>query len=177
MSLLNVVKCDACGKIHELGPSFSWLNHGSPDTWPVSNLPDEWYCLVNGNPRTSDSWNFCSAECVGNHLKIQPARSPQGEYIDALFRPLSDGISMQSLASGTIYRPVGEQPDCKSRRFLLVDGETADIREGVKWSSGYVSIDPEEAKKNEAWCHTDWENFKQAYPGSGVQWIDKEESK
>lgn len=110
MSLLNVVKCDACGKIHELGPSYSWLSHGAPDTWPAANLPDEWYCLVNGNPRTNESWNFCSAKCVGNHLHIstQPSEALQEPYISIMCQPMSDG-SLVSLACGTVYRPVTEQ--------------------------------------------------------------------
>lgn len=62
------------------------------------------------------------------------------------------------------------------RRFLLVDkGPNADFTEGVKWPSGYVSVDPEKTKMHEPWCYTGWEEFKQAYPDRTVHWIDIED--
>lgn len=64
----------------------------------------------------------------------------------------------------------------ETRRFLLVEkGPNADFIECVKWPSGYVSIDPEKAKMNEPWCHTDWERFKREYPDRTVHWIDSED--
>lgn len=66
----------------------------------------------------------------------------------------------------------------KIRRFLLVDGETADIVEGVKWGNGRVSLDIEQAKQSKLnlWFYESWDAFKQAHDGSGIQWIDQEVS-
>lgn len=57
----------------------------------------------------------------------------------------------------------------KIRRFLLVDGETADEFEGVLYSSGRVSVDV-----NGGVDFRDWEHLKRMNPGSGITWIDSE---
>lgn len=71
------------------------------------------------------------------------------------------------------------QLEYKARRFLLVDGETADIIEGVKWLNGSVALETEIPVRGQADSSDfrDWEEFKAANEGSGVQWIDKEVSK
>lgn len=64
-----------------------------------------------------------------------------------------------------------EQFECKARRFLLVDGETADMYEGVKFGNGYVAVNG--LVLANAWFNS-WESLQEKCPGYGVQWIDKE---
>lgn len=75
---------------------------------------------------------------------------------------------------GVSSEPHIAPPATKMRRFLLIDGETADEIEGVKWGNGCVSIDPEQGKTQDFWFYRDWEEFKAAHDGCGVQWIDQE---
>lgn len=66
-----------------------------------------------------------------------------------------------------------EAPASKMRRFLLIDGETADEFDGVQFSSGRVSVDVgggDYAPLN----FRDWDHLKNSNAGSGVTWIDQE---
>jgi hypothetical protein len=65
------------------------------------------------------------------------------------------------------------------RRFILVDGETAEETEGIKWSNGCVTLDlgnfwPHTQKIQDIWYYASWDDFKAAHDGCGVTWIDQE---
>lgn len=66
-----------------------------------------------------------------------------------------------------------DKPDCKARRFLLID-EAANITEGVKWGNGFVVLDHEQLVGASRYLFRNWEELKEHNPGSGVQWIDQE---
>lgn len=71
-----------------------------------------------------------------------------------------------------------DKPACKARRFLLVDGDTAELTEGVRWERGHVTLDSHSQHCSGRFhcpgLFSTWENFKTAHDGSGVQWIDQE---
>jgi hypothetical protein len=70
-----------------------------------------------------------------------------------------------------------EQPQTKIRRFWLVDGETAELTEGIVWSHGEVSLDGGTPHIMNFHCQANfrnWDDFKKAHSGDGVQWIDQE---
>lgn len=141
-------------------------------------VPDKWFTLFEGNPMEIDAHHFCSELCLARWIAMRGVAMPileQTEYSNVVCQPLSDG-TLQSLVDDTIYQPVDrqEQLPCKSRRFLLVDGETADITEGVKWENGRVTIEP--PYDSGTYTFPSWDRFKESYPGSGVQWIDQEVS-
>lgn len=84
-----------------------------------------------------------------------------------------------SLSLGVHPALLTEQPQSKMRRFLLVDGETADEFEGVKWSNGRVSLDLDSPHVLKYHCDgyfPTWEEFKLHHEGCGVTWIDQEVS-
>jgi hypothetical protein len=58
-------------------------------------------------------------------------------------------------------------PQCKMRRFLLIDGVTADEVEGILWGDGMVSV------AHGGFSLKNWEDFKYYYSGCGVTWIDQ----
>lgn len=100
--------------------------------------PDDWYTLSKGD----ETWHFHDEACLAiwrlTKLSVMPAQpEPQ------------------------------EQLPCKARRFLLYDGETADITEGVQWENGHVSL-----ADSGTFCS--WERMKEGRDGSGIQWIDQE---
>jgi hypothetical protein len=101
---------------------------------------------LHSGDRSEEGYLFCSSDCLKKHLGV--------------------GESTQPL----------EQPATKMRRFLLVDGETADETEGVKWSNGHVSLDPEKCKTDDDWFYINWDQLKKYCPGCGVTWIDEEVS-
>lgn len=110
-------------------------------------LPCEWLILGFGGDLRS-SLTFCSLACLHDWVEKQ-------------------------LDVPEVARPFHSS---EIRRFLLVDkGPNADFTEGVKWPSGYVSVDPEKTKMHEPWCYTGWEEFKQAYPDRTVHWVDRED--
>jgi hypothetical protein len=115
--------------------------------WPVVELPDGWYGLA----RNGDHLHFCSPICLSqwmlNNVDVGPL------------------VKVKVLSQ--------EQPDCKARRFLLVDGETADIYEGVRFASGHVAVDGLPFTESPYWFES-WDSLKEKCPGSGVQWIDQE---
>lgn len=138
MSILHLVRCECyehCKQEYSFGVNIL----------PGSLTPDAWITLFEGNPRTSEGYNFCSKEC------------------------LFDWMMEHWEISGGFKREEAQEPlDCKARRFLLVDGETADITEGIKWSDGRTTIE------SYAFSYATWDEFKIAHDGSGVQWIDQE---
>jgi hypothetical protein len=81
--------------------------------------------------------------------------------------------SKTCLAKWTGIELKQEHPYLGMRRFLLVDGETAEISEGTKYSDDYVSIRTHDESNPACWWSS-WEKFKQAHDGSGIQWIDQE---
>jgi hypothetical protein len=89
--------------------------------------------------QASQEQDFCSVECLKKHLGI-------GEPTHLL----------------------SDASQSKMRRFILVDGETADETEGVKWSDGRVTLESRGCSLER------WEDFKSANPGCGVTWIDQE---
>lgn len=142
MSILHLVRCECyehCKQEYSFGVN----------TLPGSLAPDTWITLFEGNPRTSEGYNFCSKEC------------------------LFDWMMEHWEISGGFKREEAQEPlDCKARRFLLVDGETADITEGVRWGNNWVSLDAGNVAGDGR--YSSWESFKIAHDGSGVQWIDQE---
>lgn len=102
------------------------------------DVPNGWLILTYGKGGIK---HFCSQLCLMHWFKV-------GEE--------------------SIPRDAHEQLPCKARRFLLVDGETADITECVKWGGGEVT---DECSMH---LYKDWEEFKERNPGSGIQWIDQE---
>lgn len=60
----------------------------------------------------------------------------------------------------------------KIRRFMLVDGETADEYEAVKFSSGHVVVDFD--ANHFPQTYSSWDDLKQTQDGDGVTWIDQE---
>lgn len=115
--------------------------------------PEAWITLFDGKLRGNEGWHFCSKECLFDWMMER--------------WEISGGFKRQE-AQG--------QLECKARRFLLVDGETADITEGVKWLNGSVALETEIPVNgfNNSSEFRDWDKFKAANEGSGVQWIDKE---
>lgn len=171
MSILHLVRCECyehCKQEYSFGAN----------TLPGSLTPDTWIALFEGNPRTSEGYHFCSKECLAQWLEsrgIIPTVDEEDDLPDEFLpfrgKCLSDG-RVVSLSDGTIYIPEPqEQLDCKARRFLLVDGETADITEGVKWQDGSVTLD------GGGPSYASWDELKATREGSGVQWIDQEASK
>lgn len=114
--------------------------------YEIQSLPDSWVTLIQTH---KDDLHYCSRNCLLTSLQ-----SPLTQTLP---------IRMPLLTS-------------KTRRFLLVDGETADEREGIKWSNGCVSLDPGKGKTDDIWSHSNWDNLKEHYPGCGVTWIDQEAS-
>lgn len=144
MSILHVVRCE---QYEQCKQEFSF----GTNTVASDFAPDTWITLFEGNPRLSEGQHFCSKECLFNwiieHWQVgdgfaQPAQQPQ------------------------------EQPACKARRFLLVDGETAELVNGIKWGNGSVTLEGDTPFQSEHF--TDWDALKAHYEGSGVQWIDQE---
>lgn len=86
---------------------------------------------------------FCSIDCLKKHLGVSGPVQPT------------------------------EQPQTKMRRFWLVDGETADLTEGVKWGDGHVTLNEQSVDAGRR-IFGSWEGFKAAHEGCGVQWIDQE---
>lgn len=112
-------------------------------TAPTVTLPDDWYALAHGG----EHWHFHDEACLAiwrlTMLSVMPAQQePQ------------------------------DKPDCKARRFLLID-EAANIVEGVKWEGGRVTLDPERDSTGMRY-YSSWDQLKENHPGSGVQWIDQE---
>lgn len=70
--------------------------------------------------------------------------------------------------------PSQSTPQSKMRRFLLVDGETADEFEGVLFNTGHVSVDFD--ARHFPMHFKGWDHLKEMNPGSGVTWIDQEVS-
>lgn len=110
-------------------------------------MPDDWLMLTQGAPQAHTGMHFCSTFCL---LRWYAMR---GEVI-----PVSH-----------VQPEPQEQLPCKARRFLLYDGETADITEGVQWENGHVSL-----ADSGTFCS--WERMKEGRDGSGIQWIDQEVS-
>lgn len=120
---------------------------------PASMSEGEWANLANGwfilheNPRENsykEDAHFCSVECLKKFF----------------------GMSVHPVTT--------EEPQSKMRRFLLVDGETADEFEAIKFSSGHVSVDFD--GKHFPMHFSSWDDLKDKNPGSGVTWIDQEVS-
>lgn len=108
------------------------------------NLPDSWITLAEGNPQVTDSRTFCSRDCLAAWLGMT---TPAQEP---------------------------QAPQSKMRRFLLVDGETADEFEAIKFSSGHVSVDFD---GNHFPQHfSSWDDLKNYNYGCGITWIDQEVS-
>lgn len=149
MSILHLVRCECYEHCKQ---EFSF----GANCIASDFAPDTWITLFEGNIRTSEGYNFCSKECLFNWMM---------EHWEI---------------SGGFKREEAQEPlDCKVRRFLLVDGETADITEGVKWANGTVTLEAEISVhgRDDFRDFPDWEEFKAANEGSGVQWIDQEVSK
>lgn len=112
-------------------------------TAPTVTLPDDWYALAHGG----EHWHFHDEACLAiwrlTTLSLMPVQQPQ------------------------------DKPDCKARRFLLID-ESANIVEGVKWGNGFVVLDHEQLVGANRYLFKNWEELKECNPGSGVQWIDQE---
>lgn len=147
MSILHLVRCECyehCKQEYLFG-----VNMLASDL-----APDTWITLFEGNPRTSEGWNFCSKECLFDWM-----------------------MEHWEISGGFKRQEPQEQSECKARRFLLVDGETADITECVLWKDGLVGVDPETSNRDGRWFYASWEDFKANNPGSGVQWIDQEVGK
>lgn len=90
--------------------------------------------------------HFCSRECLAQSLGVHP-----------------DDLEP------------AEQPQSTMRRFLLVDGETADEYEGVKFANGHVAVNGLPLSKSPFWFES-WNALKEDCPGWGVTWIDREVS-
>jgi hypothetical protein len=179
MSILRFVKCEMCKNTFQL-PLVSSL--------APYELPALWLTLYEGNSANHEGKHFCSEECLRQYFQIatMPQKTelpsldedddlPPDEFLPFRGKCLPDG-RVVSLADGAIYIPEPqENPDCKARRFLLADGETAEFTDGVKWGDGKVSI--EAKNQNEIWTYDAWDDLKKANQGSGVQWIDQEVSK
>src|ERR1700738_2772807 len=67
--------------------------------------------------------------------------------------------SKTCLAKWTDVEPKQNNPT-KMRRFFLVNGDTADVSEGVKWSNGWVTCETEKTA-----TFSSWERFKQHHDG------------
>ena len=114
----------------------------------LSQIPRDWLSLYSGD-RSEEGYLFCSYDCLKKHLGV--------------------GESAQQ-------EPQLQLPISKARRFMLVDGETADEFEGVRFNSGHVSIDTDLTPTHYATHYSSWEAFKVNNPGSGITWIDQEAS-
>lgn len=112
-------------------------------------MPDDWLVLIQGSTQIHTGMHFCSAYCLMRWYVMC------GELV-----PLPAGDKQ-------------EQIECKARRFYLVDGETADMYEGVKFGNGHVSIQGLPFTDAPFWFES-WESLKEKCPGCGVQWIDRE---
>lgn len=96
--------------------------------------------------RSEEGYLFCSSDCLRQHFGI------------------TEPVQLQ------------EQSQTKMRRFWLVSGETADLTECIRWGNGCVTVDPEKCNISDLWFYRNWDEFKAAHEGCGVQWIDQEVS-
>ena len=114
----------------------------------VRAIPDGWVVLFK---QGKEDQHFCSYLCLAKWLEVTPAQ------------PISGLL---------------EAPATKMRRFLLVDGETADETEGIVWGNGSVTLAYEmptsPSYKGRPLYFNSWEEFKEKHPGDGVTWIDQE---
>lgn len=166
MSILHVVRCE---QYEQCKQEFSF----GTNTVASDFAPDTWITLFEGNPRLSEGWHFCSHLCLARWTMERIVSSVDLEKSEDWLVKLTD-TPVWSIVRKPAQQEPQEQPACKARRFLLVDGETADIIECVKWGNGFVGIDPETSNQHGRWFYGSWEEFKTAYDGSGVQWIDQE---
>lgn len=169
MSVLHVIRCEMFEKCKQQVPIAPATHSGY-----LPDPPETWNILIKGSPHKNEPKHFCSDVCLTQwmfgelalHADTQPDNLP---FLMNLAR-----VSLKMFGSGV---PTAEQvPQTKMRRFLLIDGETADEMEGVKWGNEYVSLDPEkmvEGKQNHLF-YGSWNKFKDAHPGDGIQWIDQE---
>ncbi len=142
---INGIRCDACSKEHLFHDDTILNVHRD-------YIPDEWVMVQNcGGISNKEPMLFCSTKCLYDYAqKIS-------------------GISKEQYVN---YPDVPVTPQTKMRRFLLVN-EEKDI-EGVKWSNGCVSIDPEQMHTADMWFYRDWDELKEHHDGKGIQWIDQE---
>jgi hypothetical protein len=124
---------------------------------PGSMGEGEWARLDNGwltvHQAGREDGHYCSEVCLIKSLGAMPA------YI--------------ALVQAQQHKPT-DAPQSKMRRFLLVDGETADEFEAIKFSSGHVSVDFD--GKHFPMHFSSWDNLKEMNTGSGITWIDQEVS-
>lgn len=172
--IVTAVQCEICSKQH---PMFYGDHAAMYRSAPVyAGIPDGWITLTDGNPQTQQAQHFCSKTCLSHWAGVVASALPQDDEkerpITIICRSLPDG-TLRSLASGTVYQPVTAQatPACKMRRFKLIDGETAEEVEGVKWGNGWVTYETEKTA-----TFSSWERFKERHEGCGITWIDQEVS-
>ena len=111
-------------------------------------MPSDWLVISRGDPRNDrdEPIVLCSPKCL---------------------------LDYAQKLNGDVPSVPREMPATNMhRRFLLVNGETADITEGIKWSDGKVDVNY--GSPHAAW--KDWAQFKAGHEGSGIQWIDQEVS-
>lgn len=120
-----------------------------PEARPYEyETPEGWITVAQGNPQHVEAQHFCSKVCIAKWAGVEGLQPPLVAY-DA-------------------------PPLTKMRRFLLVNGETADISEGVLFANGSVVVEGNSIKTYETWVN--WEELKEGNDGSGIQWIDQEVS-
>lgn len=119
-----------------------------PVQTPTEGMPPEWLTLYRGDHIGQEGWHFCSERCLAHW------------------------------ATGTIAETMKATedlaPQSKTRRFLLIDGETADEIEGVKWSDGHVVLNDQQVVGASRYIFHGWGDLQATHIGSGVQWIDQE---
>lgn len=109
------------------------------------NLPAAWITLFQGNPEGQEAQHFCSQACLAQWAgAVAPSPAPI------------------------------EAPQSKTRRFVLINGETADETECVLWNNGRVTIEP--PYDTGTYTFPSWDMFKASHPGDGVTWVDPEVS-
>lgn len=146
--IVAMLKCEMCENTHKIDIRMR------PEQWDV---PDSWITLHEGSSHQYEAFNYCSRACLAEWARRYQLRS--GRASD----PPHHAHCRCDIA------PV-ETPATKARRFLLVDGETADEFEGVLWGGGRVSV---EVRPGHIAGWSDWGLFKQQHDGCGVNWIDQ----
>lgn len=160
---LEIIRCDSCKK----------------ETNAHSPLPPEWFTVSRG-AHLHATGGFVNTPILLDGKPISSTKQPELIFTHRQDQHFCSEDCFRAYFQMPASHPeVPQQAECKARRFLLVDGETADIIEGVQWWNGSVALETEIPVPGQADSSDfrNWEEFKAANEGSGVQWIDQETKK